>query len=303
MEARGILRHGNLTQILRYVRDHGASSRHDIARGCGLGISTMTDLIGELRARRLVRELDPIRRPGAGRPTRPIAFDGEPWCVLGVHLDRRPDRRGGQHRRRPRAVDRDRRVDLRGAGPAGYAQHRRIASQATRIASRPTSTWWPSRSACRGYVAADRGDGQPADGLDWQDFELGTAVAADACARPASTHAFVGVSNECQLAALYASRIELPARPERHRRLPRRQPPLGSGADHPRRDLPRRRRRGRRLRSPQRGAGRTHLLVRPHRLPGVAGRSRRAAELDQPDARPTRPGTWSRLRPRARRSS
>src|SRR6476661_6307326 len=81
------LRQGNLTEILRYVRDHGSSSRHDIAHGCGLGISTMTDLIGELRLRRLVRELDPIRRPGAGRPTRPIAFDGEPWCVIGVHLD------------------------------------------------------------------------------------------------------------------------------------------------------------------------------------------------------------------------
>ena len=47
----------------------------------------MTDLIGELRSRRLVKELDPIRRPGAGRPTRPIDFDGEPWCVLGVQLD------------------------------------------------------------------------------------------------------------------------------------------------------------------------------------------------------------------------
>src|SRR5512133_2484101 len=83
----GDLRQGNLTQILRYVRDHGASSRHDIAHGCGLGISTMTDLIGELRARRIVMELDPIRRPGAGRPTRPIDFDGEPWCVLGVRVD------------------------------------------------------------------------------------------------------------------------------------------------------------------------------------------------------------------------
>src|SRR4029434_9309515 len=47
----------------------------------------MTDLIGELRARRIVKELDPIRRPGAGRPTRPIDFDGEPWCVLGVRVD------------------------------------------------------------------------------------------------------------------------------------------------------------------------------------------------------------------------
>src|SRR6478736_8066927 len=83
----GDLRQGNLTSILRYVRDHGSSSRHDIAQGCGLGISTMTDLISELRSRRLVKELDPIRRPAAGRPTRPIALDGEPWCALGIQID------------------------------------------------------------------------------------------------------------------------------------------------------------------------------------------------------------------------
>jgi predicted NBD/HSP70 family sugar kinase len=47
----------------------------------------MTDLIGELRSRRLVHELDAIRRPGAGRPTRPIALDGDPWCVLGMQVD------------------------------------------------------------------------------------------------------------------------------------------------------------------------------------------------------------------------
>lgn len=81
------LRQGNLTQILRYLRDHGSSSRHDIARGCGLGVSTMTDLVGDLRSRRLVLELDPVRRPGAGRPTRPISLDGAPWCVLGVQVE------------------------------------------------------------------------------------------------------------------------------------------------------------------------------------------------------------------------
>jgi predicted NBD/HSP70 family sugar kinase len=83
----GELRQGNLTQILRYLRDHGSSSRHDVARGCGLGVSTMTDLVGDLRARGLVVELDPIRRPGAGRPTRPIALDGSPWYVLGAQVE------------------------------------------------------------------------------------------------------------------------------------------------------------------------------------------------------------------------
>lgn len=80
------LRQGNLSQILRYLHDHGPSSRRDIATGCGLAISTLTALIGELKTHRLVTEMNPVRSAHAGRPTRPIALDGDPWCVLGVHL-------------------------------------------------------------------------------------------------------------------------------------------------------------------------------------------------------------------------
>lgn len=82
------LRQGNLSQILRYLHGHGPSSRKDIATGCGLAISTLTALIGELKAHRLVTEMAPVRQAQAGRPTRPIALDGDPWCVLGVHLTR-----------------------------------------------------------------------------------------------------------------------------------------------------------------------------------------------------------------------
>ena len=171
----GDLRHGNLTQILRYVRDHGASSRHDIARGCGLGISTMTDLIGELRARRLVRELDPIRRPGAGRPTRPIAFDGEPWCVLGVHVDvdhiavAATTVGGRELWRRPTEVD------LRGAGPAGFGTLRGPAAQSPQ--ADPGRQAAGGRRDRRAGVRGGRsGTVSTADGLDWQDFELGSAV-------------------------------------------------------------------------------------------------------------------------------
>ena len=126
----GDLRQGNLTQILRYVRDHGASSRHDIARGCGLGISTMTDLVGELRTRRLVKELDPIRRPGAGRPTRPIALDGDPWCVLGVHIE----------------LDRITFLGIHGGGPGAVA----------RRGGPPTSAPAPARTATPPVDAALR---------------------------------------------------------------------------------------------------------------------------------------------------
>lgn len=80
------LRQTNLSQILRYLHDHGSSSRRDIAAGCGLAISTLTALIGELKEHQLVTEMPPVRLAQAGRPTRPIALDGDPWCVLGVHL-------------------------------------------------------------------------------------------------------------------------------------------------------------------------------------------------------------------------
>ena len=177
MEVRGTLRHGNLTQILRYVRDHGASSRHDIARGCGLGISTMTDLIGELRARRLVRELDPIRRPGAGRPTRPIAFDGEPWCVLGVQIDVDRIDVVGQHRGRPASCG-PRPFESTFAGPGRRATRgspRLLRSQLERIPDEQA----PGRHGDRragGYVADRPVDGAPLRRPRLARLRLGAAV-------------------------------------------------------------------------------------------------------------------------------
>jgi predicted NBD/HSP70 family sugar kinase len=208
----GDLRHGNLTQILRYVRDHGASSRHDIARGCGLGISTMTDLIGELRSRRLVRELDPIRRPGAGRPTRPIAFDGEPWCVLGVHLDLdqvefQVSTVGGRELWTETVA-----ADLRDAGPEGYpriaeplqAQLRRIPDDQELVAV---------EIGVSGSIAADRTTVNQSVNLGWRDFDLGAAVTAT-LREAGIDRAWVGISNECQLSALYATRVELAMPPD-----------------------------------------------------------------------------------------
>lgn len=81
------LRQGNLAQILQYLHEHGSSSRREISIGCGLAVSTLTALIGELKTHRLVQELAPVRRAEAGRPTRPIALDGAPWCVVGIHVD------------------------------------------------------------------------------------------------------------------------------------------------------------------------------------------------------------------------
>jgi predicted NBD/HSP70 family sugar kinase len=172
----------------------------------------MTDLIGELRARRLVRELDPIRRPGAGRPTRPIAFDGEPWCVLGVHVDvdqitMSASTLGG-HELWQESTD----VDLREAGPSGFETVRkglRDALQRIPADKRLVAI----ELGVPGYVAADGGTVSSADGLDWQGFALGTAV-EETLHEAGITQAFVGVSGECQLAGLYASRVELGLQPD-----------------------------------------------------------------------------------------
>ncbi len=168
----------------------------------------MTDLIGELRSRRLVRELDPIRRPGAGRPTRPIAFDGEPWCVFGVHLDLdqvefAASTVGGRELWTETVPG-----NLRNAGPDGYPRIAELLrTQLTRIPA--DQELIAVEFGVSGTVAADQKTVSLSDDLGWRDFDLGGAVTATL--REAGVeHAFVGVSNECHLSALYATRIELP---------------------------------------------------------------------------------------------
>ena len=209
----GDLRQGNLTQILRYVRDHGASSRHDIARGCGLGISTMTDLIGELRARRIVKELDPLRRPGAGRPTRPIDFDGEPWCVLGVRVDLDgfqfvAANLGGQELWRDSVT-----ADLRRAAPdAGFAAlDTQLRAQLTRLPA--DKHLIAVEIGVPGYIAEDRATVGLSESPEWQNFPLSAKVTAT-LNDLGIDRAHVGITNDSQLAALHAVRTELRLRPD-----------------------------------------------------------------------------------------
>ena len=209
----GDLRQGNLTQILRYVRDHGASSRHDIARGCGLGISTMTDLVGELRARRIVKELDPIRRPGAGRPTRPIDFDGEPWCVLGVGVDLdgfqfAAATLGGRELWRDSVTANLRRSDA----DAAFAElDRQLRAQLGRLPA--DKQLIAVEIGVPGYVAEDGATVGLSESPEWQNFPLSAKVSTT-LADLGIEGAHVGVTNDSQLAALHAVRIELRLRPD-----------------------------------------------------------------------------------------
>ncbi len=83
----GNMRERHLAQILAYVRDHGPSSRAQIAAEAGLGISTMSELIGELRGRGLISESEPVRTQAAGRPLREVRLDAGRWLVGGLHIE------------------------------------------------------------------------------------------------------------------------------------------------------------------------------------------------------------------------
>lgn len=204
----GDLRHGNLAHILRYVRDYGPCSRHDIARGCGLGVSTLTDLINELRNRRLVRELDPVRRPAAGRPTRPITLDGEPWVVLGLHISIDAVELGfatvGGEELWQETIP----VDLRDVGAAeGY---RIIADVMThQIQKLDESRELVSvEVGMSGFVSREQGT-VSSRSFGWHDMPLRELVEQTLWEAGVKNPVHVGVANDCQLAALYAGRTEL----------------------------------------------------------------------------------------------
>jgi predicted NBD/HSP70 family sugar kinase len=168
----------------------------------------MTDLIGELRSRRIVRELDPIRRPGAGRPTRPIAFDGEPWCVLGLLVDVDAVHVvaatiGGRELWRERVS-----ADLRGmsAAAAGDLVDQVVADQVGRIS--PEQHLVAVEIGVPGYVTGDRSSVSWSAALDWRDLPLGSQV-RNTLAGSGLHSVHVGLSTDTQLAALHAARIEL----------------------------------------------------------------------------------------------
>lgn len=204
----GDLRHGNLTQVLCYVRDHEPCSRHDIARGCGLGISTLTDLIGDLKSRRLVKELDPVRRPGAGRPTRPIALDGVPWCALGIHITHdsvsiAATTMGGEELWLVTDP-----VHLRDADPEeAFGQVRDVLIR--RLAEVPSGREVISvEVALPGVVVRDRGRIEHSTWLPWTEFPIRERI-REALAEAGVTGIHVGAANDCQFSALYATRSEL----------------------------------------------------------------------------------------------
>ncbi|MBA8792661.1 putative NBD/HSP70 family sugar kinase [Friedmanniella endophytica] len=79
-------RERHLAAILGELQRHGPDSRASIAERCGLGTSTLSELVGELRGRRLVTESAPVRTRTVGRPLRQLRLDGDGYLVAAVHL-------------------------------------------------------------------------------------------------------------------------------------------------------------------------------------------------------------------------
>ena len=171
----------------------------------------MTDLISELRSRRLVKELEPIRRPAAGRPTRPIALDGEPWCALGIHID-------DDHVRFSAVTVGGREVwsasipvDLRNSGTEGSGIIRDIlVREMTQLPN--DKELLAVEVGVTGYVTRDTGTVSWSARLGWHDFALKSLV-HDVLAELDVRRLHVGVSNDCHLAGLHATRVELPSTP------------------------------------------------------------------------------------------
>lgn len=83
------LREHNLSRILTALVSSGELSRAELASQSGLGVTALTKLIAELRARDLVVEAAEVAAPGRGRPTSPLKLAGHHWATLGLMLDSR----------------------------------------------------------------------------------------------------------------------------------------------------------------------------------------------------------------------
>ncbi len=173
-----------------------------------MGISTLTDLIGDLKSRRLVKELDPVRRPGAGRPTRPIALDGSPWCAVGIHITHdtvsiAATSMGGEELWLVSDP-----VELGGADPEeAFGRVRDVIVR--RFAEVPSDREVISvEVALPGVVIRARGQVEHAAELPWNEFPVRERI-REALTEAGITGIHVGVANDCQLAGLYATRTEL----------------------------------------------------------------------------------------------
>ena len=81
------MRQQNLRLVLREVAERGPCSRAAIAEATGLTRSTVSALVADLAARRLVREATVERSGAVGRPGRMLVLSGERVAGLGLEIN------------------------------------------------------------------------------------------------------------------------------------------------------------------------------------------------------------------------
>lgn len=166
-------------------------------------------MFGDLKRRRLVDEDAAIPPTKAGRPVSPLRITGESWAVIGLHIDidgvaARLCTVGGEL-----IAEFSFSADLFCKGPAvGVRLLRRALTQAvSRLgdARRVVAV----EIALPGLVARDTGVVGQSTALDWHNVPLADVMRAHAESLGIG-HAFLGIDNDINHAALAAVRSELP---------------------------------------------------------------------------------------------
>ncbi|GIF73023.1 ROK family transcriptional regulator [Asanoa siamensis] len=75
----------NLALVLRHVRAHAPCSRADIAAATGLNKATVSSLVTDLIARRLLRESGLVGSR-IGRPATMLTLEGMPYAAIGIEV-------------------------------------------------------------------------------------------------------------------------------------------------------------------------------------------------------------------------
>jgi len=79
------VRRHNLAALVRFLHDHGSTSRSELVSHTGLNRSTVGGLLSDLVAADLVRETEPVGR-GVGRPSYGVEPMGDSAYVLAIDL-------------------------------------------------------------------------------------------------------------------------------------------------------------------------------------------------------------------------
>lgn len=82
----GAVRLNNLALVLRQLSTQPLQSRASIATATGLNKATVSSLVAELMASRMVREVG-IRAGSVGRPSRTLELDGSGLAAVGLEVD------------------------------------------------------------------------------------------------------------------------------------------------------------------------------------------------------------------------